>query len=96
MQHVLKKENLNYGIIISENIGVSSALKGPIRINPYNLNSIVNSLEKIYYMKEEEKVSKFEKDLTRVLQYTTFSWIKNFFVDLKRTTTVRYIDNELY
>jgi trehalose-6-phosphate synthase len=63
-------------------------LKGPIRINPFNLNSIVNALEKIYYMKKEEKVSKYEKDLTRVLQYTTFSWIKNFFIDLKRTTTV--------
>ncbi len=88
LQHVLKKENINFGIIISENIGVSSALKGPIRINPYNLNSIVNALEKVYYMKEEEKISKYEKDLTRVLQYTAFSWIKNFFVDLKRTTTV--------
>jgi len=87
----MKKENINFGIIISENVGVSSALKGPIRINPFNLNSVVYSLEKVYYMKQEEKISKYEKDLTRVLQYTTFSWIKNFFVDLKRTTTVKIL-----
>jgi trehalose-6-phosphate synthase len=87
----MKKEHINFGIIISENVGVSSALKGPMRINPFNLNSVVYSLEKVYYMKQEEKISKYEKDLTRVLQYTTFSWIKNFFVDLKRTTTVKIL-----
>ncbi len=88
VQHILQREKINYGIILSENIGVPSSLKGPLRINPYNLSSIVSSLEKVYFMREEEKNIKYEKDLGRVLQNTTFSWIKNFFIDLKRTTTV--------
>ena len=92
LQHILfgAKEKINFGIIISENIGVSTALKGPFRVNPFNLGSIVNAMEKTYYMKEDEKVIKFKKDLEHVLQSTTFTWIKNFFVDLKRTSTVRY------
>jgi len=91
LQHALKKPKINFGVIISENVGVSTALKGPIRINPYNMNSIINALEKVYYMKEDEKISKYEKDLARILQHTTYSWIKNFFIDLKRTSTVYLI-----
>ena len=91
LQHILKDENkkINFGIIISENIGVSTALRGPFRVNPFNLNSIVNAIEKSYHMKEEDKMIKFHKDLEHVLQSTTFSWIKNFFIDLKRTSTVK-------
>jgi len=90
LQHILQneREKINFGIIISENIGVSSAIKGPYRVNPFNLNSLVGALEKTYYMKEEEKMIKFKKDLEHVLQSTTFSWIKNFFIDLKRTSSV--------
>jgi hypothetical protein len=39
-------------------------------------------------MKEDEKSQKFQKDLTYVSQNTTFSWIKNFFIDLKRNSMV--------
>jgi trehalose-6-phosphate synthase len=93
LQYILQheREKINFGIIISENIGVSTALKGPFRVNPFNLSSIVNAIEKTYYMKEEEKMIKFKKDLEHVLQSTTFSWIKNFFIDLKRTSTVKII-----
>lgn len=83
-----EREKINFGIIISENIGVSSAIKGPFRVNPFNLNSIVNALEKVYYMKEDEKIMKFKKDLDHVNQSTTFYWIKSFFIDMKRTSTV--------
>jgi hypothetical protein len=41
-----------------------------------------------YFMKEEEKLVKFKKDLEHVNQSTTFQWIKNFFMDLKKMTTV--------
>jgi trehalose 6-phosphate synthase/phosphatase len=90
LQHLFKTERgkLNFGIIISENVGVSSAIKGPFRVNPFHLNSIVTALEKVYHMREEEKMIKFKNDLEHVLQSTTFSWIKNFFIDLKRTSTV--------
>jgi hypothetical protein len=39
-------------------------------------------------MKEEEKNSKLNKDLAYVMHNTTFTWIKNFFIDLKRNSMV--------
>lgn len=78
----------NFGIIISEYIGVSCAIKGAFRVNPYNISNVVNALERIYYMLEDERMIKFKKDLEHVLQNTTFNWIKNFFIDLKRTNHV--------
>jgi len=41
-------------------------------------------------MKNEEREMKFRKDLEYVKQNTTFSWVKNFFVDLKRTSGVNF------
>jgi len=89
LQHIKSQDLCNFGIIISEYIGVSSAIKGAVRVNPYNINSVINSLEKIYYMNEEERGLKFKKDLEHVLQNTTYTWIKNFFIDLKRTNNVK-------
>ena len=37
---------------------------------------------------KEEREMKFKKDLEYVKQNTTFSWVKNFFIDLKRTSGV--------
>lgn len=88
LQYLLGRESLKFGMIISENVGVSSAIKGAIRVNPYNLDSIVNALDRVYFMKEEERVIKFKKDLEYILDNTTFAWIKKFFVDLKRIATV--------
>jgi trehalose-6-phosphate synthase len=39
-------------------------------------------------MKEDEKNMKFSKDLAYVTHNTTFTWIKNFFIDLKRNSMV--------
>ena len=92
LQSILKheREKIHFGIIISENVGISSAIKGAYRVNPFNLTAILGALEKTYFMKQEEKMLKYKKDLEHVLQSTTFSWIKNFFIDLKRTSTVNY------
>jgi len=101
LQHIKSQEIRNFGIIISEYIGVSSAIKGAFRVNPYNINSVMNALEKIYFMNEEERSLKYTKDLEHILHNTTFSWIKNFFIDLKRTNHVNnffclsFITNDL-
>lgn len=67
---------------------MSSAIKGAFRVNPYNVNSVMNALERVYYMNKEERCTKYKKDSEHVLQNTTYSWIKNFFIDLKRTNHV--------
>ena len=53
------------------------------------LTSLVQVLERSYYMKYEEREMKFKKDLEHVKQNTTFSWVKNFFIDLKRISGVK-------
>lgn len=88
LQHLRSQENNNFGIIISEYIGVSSAIKGAFRVNPYNTSNLTNALERVYFMNKEERDLKFKKDLEHVLQNSTYSWIKNFFIDLKRTNQV--------
>lgn len=88
MQNIAGSEILKFGIILSENVGVSTAIKGAFRVNPYNLNNIINALDKVYFMKEEERRERFNKDLEHVIHNTTFSWIKSFFLDLKRNSMV--------
>jgi len=34
--------NINFGIIISENVGVSNVIKGANRVNPFNVINIIN------------------------------------------------------
>ncbi len=45
-------------------------------------------------MKADERDTKYNKDLNYVMQNTTFSWIKNFFIDLKRNSMVSFINTE--
>lgn len=82
--HLIVNSKFDYGIIISENIGAPNTLKSPIRVNPYNLSAVVNSLICIKQMTSKEKMERFNLDIEFVLNNTTFNWIKNFFIDLKR------------
>lgn len=78
-------KKFDFGIIISENIGAPKTIKSPIRINPFHISSIVNALIYCYTMPMEEKIDRFNSDIDFVVNNTTFNWIKNFFIDLKRT-----------
>lgn len=83
IENVIKK--FDFGIIISENIGAPKTIKSPLRINPFHISSIVNALLYCYTMPLEEKYNRFNADIDFVINNTTFTWIKNFFIDLKRT-----------
>jgi trehalose-6-phosphate synthase len=93
LKYIRNEELNNFGIIISEYIGVSSAIKGAFRINPYNIANILNALERIFDMNLEERTNRYKKDLEHILKNTTYSWIKNFFIDLKRTNHVKINKN---
>ena len=87
-----KSTEKKFGLIISESIGVSSTVKSPIRVNPFNKNEIVSAMEKILNRPDDIKNDYYEKDMYYIKRNSTFSWIKAFFSDLKRVT----IDNEKY
>ena len=38
LMHYDNMENINFGIIISENVGVSNVIKGANRVNPFNVS----------------------------------------------------------
>lgn len=73
-----------YGMIFSESVGLSSAIKGANFVNVYDLFSIVKGLELAYYTPIEAKKENFKKDSNYVMKNNIFVWLKNFFIDLKR------------
>ena len=82
----VKKEtkNKNYGIILSENIGVSSAIKGVITVNTYDVCSIKSGLEKAYNMSLAQKQFLLQKDIEYVSKKNIRHWLETFFIDVKR------------
>ena len=87
-----KNKDKKFGLIISESIGVSSTVKSPIRVNPFNKTEIVSAIEKILERPDYIKNDYYEKDMYYIKRNSTFSWIKAFFSDLKRVTA----DNEKF
>ena len=87
-----KNKDKKFGLIISESIGVSSTVKSPIRVNPFNKTEIVSAIEKILERPDYIKNDYYEKDMYYIKRNSTYSWIKAFFSDLKRVTA----DNEKF
>lgn len=73
-----------YGIILSENIGVSNAIKGVISVNSYDVNSIKNGLERVYNMPLARRIDLLKKDIEYISKNSIMHWLKSFFIDLKR------------
>lgn len=80
--------NFDYGIIISELIGAPKILKSPIRVNPYHFPSVYDGLNMLYRMTSKQKYERLNMDYDFILNNTTFNWIKNFFIDMKRTNNI--------
>lgn len=81
----IKNKLFDFGIIISENIGAPKSLKSPLRINPIDISSVSNSIFYWFTLNDKEKWERLSSDIDFVIENTTFSWIKNFLIDMKRT-----------
>ena len=82
----LQNENKIFGLVINENIGVSSVLKSYIKVNSFNQNEIAKVIDNIINMSLEDRKKNLIHDMEYIKSKSTFSWIREFLINLKRMT----------
>ena len=76
----------SYNIILNENEGMNSSIKGINKVNIYDINSIINGLENIIYRKTEINNEIISKNLKYIKKNDILKWSKSFFLDLKKAS----------
>ena len=82
----LQNENKIFGLVINENIGVSSVLKSYIKVNSFNQNEIAKVIDNIINMSLEDRKKNLIHDMEYIKNKLTFNWIIEFLINLKRMT----------
>lgn len=73
---------VNGVLILSEFTGAARELKEALKINPYNPNSIADSIKEALKMRETEKKSRLESMKNKVINYNAFRWAAEIFNSL--------------
>ncbi|KAL7093185.1 hypothetical protein ACP275_11G027300 [Erythranthe tilingii] len=71
-------------IIVSEFIGCSPSLSGAIRVNPWNISSVVDAMILGITMKDSEKELRHEKHYKYIASHDVSYWSRSFDQDLER------------
>ena len=71
-------------VLLSEFVGCSHVLNGGIRINPFNLEHVVEQLDAALSMSIRERAARLTKDYKFVCQNTTATWLKVAVQDMRR------------
>ena len=82
----LQNENKIFGLVINENIGLSSILKSYIKVNSFNQNEIAKVIDNIMNCSLDDKKKNFNHDMEYITKNSTFNWIRTFLINLKRMT----------
>ena len=82
----LQNENKIFGLVINENIGVSSILKSYTKVNSFNQNEIAKVIDNIINTSLEDRKKNLNHDMEYIKSKSTFSWIREFLINLKRMT----------
>ena len=82
----LQNENKIFGLVINENIGLSSILKSYIKVNSFNQNEITKVIDNIMNCSLDDKKKNFNHDMEYITKNSTFNWIRTFLINLKRMT----------
>ncbi|KAJ4951404.1 hypothetical protein NE237_028236 [Protea cynaroides] len=72
-------------IVLSEFIGCSPSLSGAIRVNPWNIDAVAESMDSALVVTESEKQLRHEKHYRYVSTHDVGYWAKSFLQDLQRT-----------
>ncbi|KAH7306491.1 hypothetical protein KP509_22G015400 [Ceratopteris richardii] len=72
-------------LVISEFIGCSPSLSGAIRVNPWNVNDVSESIQSALTMPIQEKEMRHEKHYKYVSTHDVAYWVRSFMTDLERT-----------
>ncbi|KDP34244.1 hypothetical protein JCGZ_07815 [Jatropha curcas] len=77
-------------LIVSEFIGCSPSLSGAIRVNPWNIDDVAQSILGAIKMSEEEKHLRHEKHYKYISSHDVAYWAKSFDQDLERACREHY------
>ncbi|KAE8807507.1 alpha,alpha-trehalose-phosphate synthase [Hordeum vulgare] len=72
-------------LVVSEFIGCSPSLSGAIRVNPWNIDSVTEAMEKALSISDCEKVLRHEKHHKFVSTHDVGYWANSFLQDLLRS-----------
>ncbi|VAI32240.1 unnamed protein product [Triticum turgidum subsp. durum] len=72
-------------LVVSEFIGCSPSLSGAIRVNPWNIESVAEAMDKALHTGEGEQVLRHEKHHKFVSTHDVGYWANSFLQDLART-----------
>lgn len=70
--------------VLSEFVGCAHVLNGAMRINPFNLEHIVEQLDLALAMSPEERAARLAKDYDFVRSHSTSTWLKVAVQDMRR------------
>jgi trehalose 6-phosphate synthase/phosphatase len=70
--------------ILSEFVGCSHVLNGAMRINPFNLEHVVEQIDLALAMSPAERAARLAKDYTFVRSTSTATWLKVAVQDMRR------------
>ena len=73
--------------MLSEFVGCSHVLNGGMRVNPFNLEHVVEQLDAALSMPADERRARLQKDINFVQEHTTASWLKMAVNDMHRVRT---------
>ena len=71
-------------MVLSEFVGCSHVLNGGVRVNPFNLEHVVEQLDAALSMPADERRARLQKDINFVQDHTTASWLKMAVNDMHR------------
>ena len=85
-EYVLTKSALRQDgvVVLSEFVGCSHVLNGGMRVNPFNLEHVVEQLDAALSMPADERRARLQKDINFVQEHTTASWLKMAVNDMHR------------
>ena len=76
-----------FGVIINESNSISPKIKSICRINPYNIDKIFNSIEKILNQEAPIRMELFNQDLKYVKEHNQDNFLQSYLGDLKLITS---------
>ena len=79
--------NKLFGVIINESNSISPKMKSICRINPYDINQIFSSIEKILNQEELIRMEIYNKDLKYIQEHSSDNFLQAYFGDLKLITS---------
>lgn len=84
-----RKKTSTPGVVISSEFSVvSGVLNGALRVNPFDIQMTVATIDKALTMKDEEKEGRSNRDTKFVMSCTSSQWTKNVLRDLSDATAV--------